>query len=260
MIDMPTVPSGTYATGTITTAVTADAVAKSAEVPQTDGAITVSTTTPHRVGGSLLLTAEDIAAVGQANFQPILRDHLQLVLSDHLDNLIINGDTATDANEIEGLFKRLTDPSDPAADVETFDRFIAIATSGIDGLWASMLSHISLTVGVDTYKLAAQTFRDNTNDLGDISFADYGAAKLAGFWTNKRMPATASHVQQGVLCRKGRMGLRTAVMPTWGSMSIDDVYTGSRKGERAFTVHVLVGDLILVQPDAYAQVAFRVST
>ena len=31
------------------------------------------------------------------------------------------------------------------------------------------------------------------------------------------------------------------------------------KGERYFTVHVLVGDVIQVQPDAYDEVTFRVS-
>ena len=64
MIEMPMVPSGTYATGTISTSVTADAVAKSANVPDTAGAITVGTTPPRRVGASLALTLEDIAAVG----------------------------------------------------------------------------------------------------------------------------------------------------------------------------------------------------
>ena len=41
MVEMPMVESGTYATGTITTAATADAVAKGADVPETAGAFTV---------------------------------------------------------------------------------------------------------------------------------------------------------------------------------------------------------------------------
>ena len=65
MIDMPRVASGTYATGTVSSTagsvLTADAVAKSAEVPQTAGAITVGTASPKRVGASLGLTLEDIA-------------------------------------------------------------------------------------------------------------------------------------------------------------------------------------------------------
>ncbi len=80
----------------------------------------------------------------------------------------------------------------------------------------------------------------------------------AGWWTNKRMPAKATHTQQAIACRKGR-SMRTAVAPQWGYLSVDDIYTGGRKGERYFTVSVLVGDVLLVQPDAYAQVAFRVS-
>lgn len=77
--------------------------------------------------------------------------------------------------------------------------------------------------------------------------------------------AKASHVQAGILYRKGRSamgasaGMRTAVCPHWGEVSIDDIYSGNAKAERYFTMHVLLGDVILVQPDAYAQVAFRVS-
>ena len=79
------------------------------------------------------------------------------------------------------------------------------------------------------------------------------------------MPAKASHVEPGLLYRKGRsmMGgsaaMRTAVMAHWGTVSVDDIFTGSASGERYFTVSVLVGDLLLVQPDAYAQIAYKVS-
>ena len=263
MVEMPMVESGTYATGTITTAATADAVAKGTEVPETAGAFTVSTTTPHRVGASLNLAAEDIAAVGQQNFESVLRQHISLVLSDELDDQLLNGDNQND--DLTGIFQRLTDPSAPGADVADFDDFVAAFADGIDGLWSSTMSEVSIVAGVDTYKLSAKTFRDVTGqDLGSISFADYAAAHTAGWWTNKRMPATASHVQQAILCRKGRSmmpdPMRLAVAPHWGYISVDDIYTGARKAERRYVLSVLVGDVILVQPSAYAQVAFRVST
>ena len=92
-----------------------------------------------------------------------------------------------------------------------------------------------------------------------MAFADYAMAKYGGWWTNKRMPAKAAHIQQGILHRKGRMGIRTAVCPHWGRIGIDDIYSGSASGTRHVTFHVLLGDVIVVQPDAYAQVAFRVS-
>ena len=121
-------------------------------------------------------------------------------------------------------------------------------------------------VNPETYRLALQTFRDAAGqDLGDMSFADYAAEHFGGFWTNKRMPVKTAHIAQAILYRMGRsmmggsMGMRTAVCPHWGEVGIDDVYSGSAKGERYFTMHVLLGDVIVVQPDAYSQVALRVS-
>ena len=258
MIDMPRVPSGTYATGTISSTagsvLTADAVAKSAEVPQTAGVITVGTASPKRVGASLGLTIEDIAAIGAANFESVLRQNVSLVLSDALDDQMINGAGAND--DLTGIFERLTNPSAPAAAIETWARFLTIQASGIDGLWATELSHIAIVCNPETYRLAASTFQGTD---AEESAAMYMKRAGADFWTNKRMPAKAAHVAQGILCRKGRAGMRTAVSPTWGSLSIDDIYSGARKGERYFTVSAIVGDVILVQPDAYAQVAFRVS-
>ena len=263
MVEMPMVESGTYATGTITTDATADAVAKSAEVPESAGAFTVTTTTPHRVGASLNLAAEDIAAVGQANFESILRQHISLVLSDELDGQLLTGDGQND--DLTGIFARLGTVTAPGAAVATFDDFVAAFAGAIDGLWSSMMSEVSIVAGVDTYRLSAQTFRDATGqDLGSISFADYAMAHTAGWWTNKRMPATASNIQNAIVCRKGRSmmpdPMRLAVAPHWGYLSVDDIYTGARKGERRYVLSVLVGDVILVQPAAYGVVAFRVST
>ena len=268
MVEMPAVESGTYASGTITTAATADAVPKggsgtTGEVPETAGAFTVSTTTPHRVGGSLNLAAEDIAAVGQANFEAVLRQHLSLVLSDELDAQMLTGDDQND--DLSGFMDQLTYPTTAISDVATFDDFVAAFADAIDGLWATTMSDVSIVAGVDTYKLSAKTFRDIASaDLGSISFADYAREHTAGWWTNKRMPAAASMVQNGIICRKGRSmmpdPMRLAVCPHWGYLSVDDIYTGARKGQRRYVLSVLVGDVILVQPDAYAPVRFKVST
>ena len=270
-IDMPRVTSGTYATGTITTSQTATALAKSGAAAGAVGAITVQTAVPKRVSARLELTLEDIAAVGQANFGSILRQNLALALSDELDDQAINGDGQ--APNLSGVFKRLTDPSAPGATVVDFDGFVSSFVDGIDGLWANTVQDVAIVAGVETYKLSAKTFRDRVIDtgqrggvsLGDEAFSDYAMRQYGGWWTNKRMPIKVSHVQQAILYRKGRSmqggsaGMRTAICPHWGEVSIDDIYSGSAKAERYFSMHVLLGDVILVQPDAYAQVAFRVS-
>ena len=126
---------------------------------------------------------------------------------------------------------------------------------------------------METYKLSAKTFRDRVIDtgqrggvsLGDEAFSDYAMRQYGGFWTNKRMPAKANHIQQAILYRKGRgmMGgagaMRTAVCPHWNAVDIDDIYSGAASGVRSFTMHILLGDVIIVQPGSYEQVAFRVS-
>ena len=263
-IEMPRVMSGTYATATISTSQDAAALAKSGAAVGVAGAFTVSTATPKRISARLELTLEDIAAVGQANFESILRENVALILSDELDSQAINGNGT--APNLAGIFQSLTDPGAPAAGVATFDRFIAQFAGGIDGLWSATTKEVAIVAGVETFQLSAKTFRDiAAADLGATAFSDYAMEHFGGWWTNKRMPAKANHIQQAILYRQGRSmqggagAMRTAVCPTWGEVGIDDIYSGSAKGERYFTLHVLLGDVILVQPDAYAQVSFRVS-
>ena len=271
-IEMPRVMSGTYATGTITTSQTATALAKSAVATGNAGAITVSTATPKRVSARLELTLEDIAAVGQANFESILRENLALALSDELDDQAINGNGT--APNLAGIFQRLSDPSTAPSAVAAFDDFVAAFSGGVDGLWANTVKEVAIVGGVETYRLSASTFRDpatgTAGGRGDKAFADYAMAMYGGWWTNSRMPDPATfmsvaNVQQAILYRMGRsmMGgagaMRTAVCPHWNVIDIDDIYSGSAQGERYFTMHVLLGDVILVQPNAYAQIAFQVA-
>ena len=101
----------------------------------------------------------------------MLRENVSLVLSDELDDQLINGTGAND--DLVGIFERLTNPSAPAANVETWTRFLAIQSGGIDGLWATELEHIAMVVGVDTYRLSAATFQGtDSEDRGQLPEAN----------------------------------------------------------------------------------------
>ena len=257
-IEMPQVASGTYAEARIDTSLTASAKAKGGAAEATAAAFAVSTATPKRVSGRLGVRIEDVASVGQANFEAALRQNLALVLSDALDTQALTGDGQ--APNLSGILQGLTDPSAPGAAAAKFDDFLASFAGGVDGLWASTMRDVAIVCGPATYQLSARSFRDvgtNNGHRGSVAFADYAREHTGGWWTNKRMPAVASNVQQAILHRKGRSGIRTAVCPHWGALSIDDVYSGSASGTRYVTVHVLVGDVLIVQPDAYAQVSYR---
>ena len=269
-IEMPLVPSGTFATATITTSAMPAARRKSphadAGVDATAGALTVQTASPKRVSARLELALEDIAAVGQANFESILRQNLSLALSDELDEQLINGSGS--APNLSGLFVELDNPAAPGATVADFDDFIDAFAAAVEGLWANTAAEVGIVVNPETYRLSLKTFRDGSGgnaNRGEISFADYAMKMFGGWWTNKRMPDKAAHIAQAILYRGGRSamgasaGMRTAVCPHWGEITIDDIYSGAASGVRSFTMHVMLGDVLLVQPDAYAQVSFRVS-
>ena len=266
-IEMPRVMSGTYASATISTSLTASAEAKSGRADATAAAFTVTSVTPKRISARLAIAIEDVAAVGQENFESILRENLSLVLSAALDDQAING-TGTAPN-LTGIFARLTNPSAPTA-VADFDAYAAAHAGGVDGLWASTIKQVSIVVGPATYQHASSTFQSATNYKGEMSAAAYAMANAGGLWTNERMPDAESNIQQAIVYRMGRStmnmmmnggagAMRTAVCPHWNEVSIDDIYSGSATGERFFTMHILLGDVILVQPAAYSQISFQLA-
>ena len=267
-IEMPRVGSGTYASATITGPLTAAAQVKGADAAATAATFTVTSVLPKRISARLSLQVEDVAAVGQANFESILRENLALVLSDALDDQAINGDGVSP--NLTGILERLGDPTAAPTVVADFDAYAGAHAAGIDGLWANTLKDVMIVCGPATMALAAKTFQTATNYKGELSSAAYAEANTGGLWTNKRMPPadtflTVDDVQAAILYRKGRsmMGsagaMRTAVCPHWNEISIDDIYSGSASGTRHFTMHVLLGDVILVQPAAYAEIAFKVA-
>ena len=208
------------------------------------------------MGASLNLSAEDLASVGAGNFESLLREHVSLVLSDALDALLLNGDTATEVNETLGIFSRLDDPVAPDAAAATWSVYVSMFASGVDGLWAEGLSDVSMVFGLETYRHAVMSYRSAETDLSALAWS---RAQTGGVRTNARMPAAALNIQENLIIRRGRPGMRTAVAPTWGSITVDDIYTGARKAERRYVVSALVGDLIVVQPAVYERAAVRVA-
>ena len=264
-IEMPSVGSGAYSEMTISTALTAAAKAKGTAQESTAAVLTPTTAQPRSIRGRLTLNLEDIAAIGQANFEAALRQNAQAVVSDALDTQVITGDGS--APSLDGLIHQLTDPANPAA-IANFNAFVDAFADAIDGLWAPTMMDVGIVANVAAYVLSAKSYRDRVIDtgnrggvsLGSVTAADYLRAHTGGWWTNKRMPATDSTIARGIVYRKGRMGLRTACLPTWGSIAVDDIYSDAQSGQRHFTLNVLVGSKVLVvQPDAYKLVEFKVS-
>ena len=264
-IAMPRVESGSFATATLTTGLTAAAKAAGAAAESTAGAFTAQSTTPHRVSARLSIRIEDVATVGVGNFESILRQNVALALSDQLDAYTLTGD-GSDPNPT-GLLTRLTDPTDPT-DVVSWSGFVGAAAGGIDGgPWAETMGSVTLLVNAETMRKAETTFQagSGTDTPGEMSAAAYLRQHAGGFFANRRMPATASNIAAAIRYRNGTMGLdgvtgvRTAVCPIWNEIGIDDIYSDSASGIRHFTLHTLVGDVLIEQRDAYERVDFKIA-
>ena len=259
-ITMPAVGSGSHSWARISTPLTAGAAAKGSARESTAAALTAVTASPRRISARLTVEAEDVAAIGTASFEPALRSNLQGALADAYDAQCVNGDGQ--APNVHGLIPQLAAATAPT-DVAGFDEFVAAFAGQIDGLWATTMRDVVMVANVDTYRLSAVTFRDDTGHKGDMSAADYLAAHTGGWSTAARMPATPTtgaraKVADAIVRRSGR-SLLAAVHPVWGSMQIDDAYTDSASARRHVTLHVLVGDKVLiVQPDAYTRASFKV--
>ena len=215
-IEMPRVQSGTYASATITTSMTAKSHAKGSAAQATAAGFTVSSVTPKRISARLGIRIEDVAAVGQANFESILRENLSLVLSDELDDQAINGAGGNSGADLNGILQALANPSDPT-DVADFDDFVSAFAGGVDGLWAPTVKDIGIVCGPATYRLSAKAFRDvgtNNGHRGDISFADYAMTHTGGWRTNKRYAYGGLSALERDLDRRHLLGIgaRQAVL------------------------------------------------
>ena len=257
MVEMPRVRTGTYSVPRITTNLTAGWKAKGGEADSTAAALTVDSSTVKRLSGRMSLRLEDIASVGMEDFEAALRMNLQQVVGNAFDDAVLNGTGASD--QPTGLLARLTDPSPDPTQVADFAAFVAVAAGAITAseLWASGLPDVRSLCGPETMALSETVFRGTDSY---ISAGAYLRQQTGGWRSNAHVPAKASHIQQAIQILLGRPGLSLARMPQWGRVEIDDIYTGSGSAEHYRTVHVLVGDLLVLHSDAYRQVEFKVSS
>ena len=250
-IEMPTVPSGTAAFPVLTQSVTAGARAKSAAAPETGGVITPFTVTPRRITGAFRITREDEALL--SDLESALRDNLSSVLSDTVDGQVVGGSGV--APNLNGITTQLTAAAAPATGVESFDRYVAAASSHVEGRYAVSMADVRMLVGPHTYRHAAATFRGTD---GETSAQSYLATNTGGFRASRRIADPADHVQAAIV-RRSAPG-RVAVSPIWeGVELVRDPYTAASTGETILTVLLLMGGVAVLRPSAFVADSFRLS-
>ena len=252
-IEMPVVATGIASFPVVSTNLTAGPKAESATAAETEAAFTVTTADPRRLTGSFRITREDVAKL--SGLEESLRQNLSMVLSDALDNQLLNGDGT--APNLNGILQQLTDPSAPASGAETFSRFSAAFASHIDGLYATTPGEVRALMGPHTLRHAAATFA--TNDDSTSAFA-HAMANFGGMRATKRIADPSSNIQQCVVRRGNPAGDRVAVAPVWSGLElIRDIYSSAAKGEIVVTAISLIGGVVLLRSGAFVQDSFRLA-
>ena len=248
---MPSVAAGQANFPVLTAGTTADVRSPGVALDAGAATLEVKTVLPVRATCRYLWNVENQSLV--RGYEEALAQDIRAVLSDKLDDLVINGQAAV-ANvspAFEGILSALTDPNDPA-DLSTWSDYLGAFTGRVDGKYSADGSNVRLLVNANTFQHA-----------WDLPAGTDGRAGLlrsilpAGrFRASANMPATSNaNVAEAVTFATGNG--QGYVNPVWrGVQAIRDPYTNASEGQVALTLVLLTGGL-MIRDDMYAQLRFQ---
>ena len=268
-VEIRTASPGAFSVPRITSAPAtgANPVATGGSTNETAGVMDIVQSTPRRLPASVRTNLEGIWTMGP-EYEDALRESVRMQLSAALDNQLINGVAA--APNLNGLITQLGLPAAARGAVVDWASAVADYVDVIEGLWAGELADVFAVTHPDGYKFVSKLYREveittsGGGTPGDVSAAEHLKARSAGLRAHTRMPGeyttgTLDNHVAVLFARRGKPETTTAIMPTWGELTIDDPYTDASKGERVYTFVMGVGNLVLVHSAAYVVNAWKLS-
>ena len=111
---------------------------------------------PKRLSGRYEWSHELAASVSGIE-EALRRDLADAVLA-QMSYGIINGDEATNPEEVDGFLTTLAAPDDPTAE-SGFADYAGLSALGVDGIHASMEAEVGCVIGVESYKHSAAIYQ-----------------------------------------------------------------------------------------------------
>ena len=176
-VRIDSVPSGRTEWPLITAGV---APVMKSETTAADAAVAATfqteTLKPKRLTGKYEYTHEQAAQV--AELEQALRRDLADAVRAKTNDLIINGDEATNSHEPDGFATTLTAPSNAWATAAYAD-YAGSHAQAVDGIHASMETEVSSVIGVDVYKHAATVYQTGSGESGSEALRRRGMKCMA---------------------------------------------------------------------------------
>ena len=232
LVSMPSVAIGESTFPIMTAGTTAAQVAADGTVVAQAGAFTGFSLDPIRLSARYLFRVEDTYRL--RNFESILRRDLAAVMSDKMDDEVINGDGA--GPNVNGFLNELPAAADPAA-TSTHAAWLALFTGLVDGLNAYTLADIRAVIGQESYTNGESVYRGNQSNETVIQTLQL---RSGGLSVSSRIPVAGNNKRQTNIAALTSYPGRNAVAPIWKAMEvIRDPYTGAASGQIALTAIML---------------------
>ena len=232
LVSMPAVPVGQANFPVMLTGTTAAQQLADGAQDAGAGSFTGFNLDPVRLTARYLFRIEDVYKL--RGLEDVLRRDLGAVMSDQMDNQVVNGDGT--APNVSGFIEELPDPVAAAA-TSTWATLLQNYNALVDGLNAYTLQDVRSVLGSDSYQVAEGVFRTATSDQ---SAAQYIQARTGGFSVSSRIPAAGNNKKQTNIAAMTSYPGRNAVAPIWRAIEvIRDNITGAATGQIAITALML---------------------
>ena len=237
LVSMPSVPVGQANFPVLTGGTTAAMVAVDTQHDAAAASFAGFTLEPVRLTARYLMRVEDVYKL--RGFEQVLRRDLAAVMSDEMDNQIVNGDGT--APNVPGFYNELTAAGAEGA-ATTWSGMLGKYTGLVDGLNAYNMSDIRTVIGKETFGYAETLFRTGAQDNGPrASAGDYVRGKIGGYSVTSRIAAPVNNAggQINIAALTSYPG-RNAVAPVWKAFEvIRDNITQAGKGQIVLTALAL---------------------
>ena len=242
-------------TGGVAPAQAVEGVAAAAAVT---ASFATETLKPKRLTGRYEYTHEQAAQV--PDIEQGLRRDLADAVKAKMNDLILNGDEGTNAQEPDGFLTTIAAPTDPSATAAYAD-YAGVHASAVDGIHASKETEVSGLIGTASYVHAASVYQAGSGESGSEALMNRSRSCMASSFVPA--PTGDTMIQNGnILHAAGPNGGEMrgdSIAAIWPTLEVvRDIYSQASQGV-VLTWVTLWDAQTAFRAAAYKRVAFRLA-
>ena len=211
---------------------------------------------PKRLTGKYEFTHEVAAQV--PDMEAALRRDLGDAVRSKMNDLIVNGNETTNAQEPDGFLTTIAAPAN-AGDTSDYEDYARTHASAVDGIHATMETEVSSVLGVDVYQHAAGIFQTGSGESASEALRRRSMACVASTYIGSAASGQAKNNLFHAAGPNGGMMRGDSIAAVWPTLEIiRDIYTKASQGV-CLTWVSLWDAQTAYRAAAYKRIAFKIS-